>query len=148
MNLRGALEDFLPGVVGVLVAEYFTKDTYASAEASNSDIILAHKGNLIEKMRKYQPQNKMVIASRDMEENIENLDVKVAERLDDRLSMIEDTVCNEVRELRNEVKEVREKFDKFEETFENSRRRSEIFSFLISFLLFSMMSYIIIIIYK
>ncbi|CAG8481727.1 5799_t:CDS:1, partial [Paraglomus brasilianum] len=25
--------------------------------------------------------------------NIENLDVKVAERLDDRLSMIEDTVC-------------------------------------------------------
>ncbi|CAG8681478.1 4099_t:CDS:2, partial [Paraglomus brasilianum] len=79
LNLRGALEDFLPGVVGVLVAEYFTKDTYASAEASNSDIILAHKGNLIEKMRKYQPQNKMVIASRDMEENIENLDVKVAE---------------------------------------------------------------------
>ncbi|CAG8678602.1 11409_t:CDS:1, partial [Paraglomus brasilianum] len=62
--------------------------------------------------------------------NIENLDVKVAERLDDRLNMIEDTVCNEVRELRNEVKEVRnevkemrEKFDKFEETFENSRRR-------------------------
>jgi len=125
LNLRGTLEDCVPGGVGVLVTEYFNKDTYASAESSNPDIILAHKGNLIEK-------------------NIENLDVKVAERLDNRLSMIEDTVCNEVRELRNEVKEVREKFDKFEETFENSRRRSEKFSFLISFLLFSMMLYIII----
>ena len=50
------------------MADYFTKDAYACAESSKVDIILAHKGNLIEKMRSYQPQYRMVVISRGIEE--------------------------------------------------------------------------------
>ena len=68
--------------IGILVANFFTKDAYTCAKLPEVNIILAHKGDLIKKMRECQPQRSMEVITRGIE--------KVSQRNEEILRKVED----------------------------------------------------------
>jgi hypothetical protein len=85
-----------------LVAREFTDDAYISAKSSMYDIILAHKSDLVDVIRMYQPRRNIEAISRGIEEISQVIEeiIRRVEEFEEAEKNCHDQIRVEVIELR------------------------------------------------